>query len=211
MGLTNERSFFILRDVGKGKKGQATRQAIVARAVDLASTVGLDGVTIGMLADDLKVSKSGLFAHFGSKLNLQLAIIEAAKTEFTFTVMVPAIRKPRGEARVRAFFEKWVEWGERPGGCFFVSTASEMDDQPGPVRDALRQAQRDWLNELALAARIAVESKDFRADLDAQQFAFEFYSLMLGLHHFSRFLGDPKALKRTRHAFENLIEDARRR
>jgi AcrR family transcriptional regulator len=190
-------------------KGEVTRQTIVGRAIELAALVGLEGLSIGKLAEDLSLSKSGLFAHFRSKQNLQIQVIEAATDEFIQFVIVPAIRQPRGEPRVRAFFERWLAWGERPGGCLFVSAAAELDDQPGPTRDALCKAQRDWLDALAHGAKIAVEEGHFNKKLDTEQFAFELYSLMLGCHHFSRFMHDPKALKRTRKAFETLIDNAR--
>jgi AcrR family transcriptional regulator len=190
-------------------KGEATRQTILGHAMRLASHIGLEGLSIGKLAEDLDLSKSGLFAHFRSKQNLQIQVIEAAKAQFVAEVIVPAIQKPRGEPRIKAFFEQWILWGARPGGCLFVSASFELDDQPGPARDALVQAQRDWLDALATGARIAVEEGHFKKGLDPEQFAFELYSLMLGCHHFTRFMKDPKGLRRTRRAFEALLASAR--
>ncbi len=190
-------------------KGDITRQAIVERATALASVVGLEGLSIGGLAEELKLSKSGLFAHFGSKEALQVQVIEEAARQFVQEVVVKALTRPRGEPRVRAFIDSWLRWGERPGGCFFVAAVSELDDRPGPARDALAKTQRDWMDALATAARIAVEEGHFRRDLDPQQFAHELYSLMLGHHLFSRFLRDPKALQRTRRAFDALLAAAR--
>jgi AcrR family transcriptional regulator len=191
-------------------KGQATRQAILERGFTLAAVNGLDGLTIGRLADELDLSKSGLFAHFGSKEALQVAVIEEAARQFVQAVMVPALREPRGEPRVRAMFERWMAWGERPGGCLFVSASSELDDKPGPARDALARTLKDWLDQLAQAARIAVAERHFRADLDPHQFAFDTYSLMLGYQLFSKFLRDPASVARTRDAFEALVASARR-
>jgi AcrR family transcriptional regulator len=190
-------------------KGQTTRQAIVEKASSLAAVVGLEGLSIGRLADDMGLSKSGLFAHFGSKEALQVQVIDEAARQFVQEVMVKALTKPRGEPRVRAFFDAWLRWGDRPGGCFFVAATTELDDRPGPAREALSKTMRDWLDALATAARIGVEEGHFRKDLDPHQFAYELYSLMLGHHMFARFLKDPKALARTRRGFDALVASAR--
>jgi AcrR family transcriptional regulator len=189
-------------------KGQETRQAIVTRAIRLASIVGLEGVTIGRLAEELKLSKSGLFAHFRSKENLQVEAVHTAAELFLEAVMVPTEREPQGIDRVRAFFDNWLAWGDSPAGCFFVSAAVELDDQPGPARDALVKAHRDLRDALTTAAQIAVEKGHFRPDLDAEQFAFELYGIVLSAHHFHRFVRDPDTLARTRTAFERLVSDA---
>jgi AcrR family transcriptional regulator len=190
-------------------KGEETRQAILARAFELATVVGVSHVTIGRLAEETKLSKSGLFAHFGSKEALDVAIVEEASRQFVQSVMVPALREPRGEPRVRALFENWIAWGQRPGGCFFVGACAELDDRPGPPRDALIRASRDWIDELAKAARIAVREGHFAASTDAEQFAFELYGIMLSCHQFSRFLREPDALARARAAFERLVVSSR--
>jgi AcrR family transcriptional regulator len=190
-------------------KGEETRQAILGRAFELASVVGVNGLTIGRLAEETGLSKSGLFAHFGSKEALDVAVVEEASRQFVQEVMVPALVQPRGEPRVRALFERWVVWGQRPGGCFFVGASAELDDRPGPPRDALVRACRDWVDELAKAAQIAVREGHFRADLDTDQFAFEIYGIMLSFHQFHRFLHDPAAIARTRSAFERLLTTAR--
>jgi AcrR family transcriptional regulator len=190
-------------------KGEETRQAILSRAFELATVVGVSGLSIGRLAEATGLSKSGLFAHFGSKEALEVAVVEEAARQFVQEVMVPALRHPRGEPRVRALFEQWLVWGQRPGGCFFVGASAELDDRPGPARDALVRASKDWLDELAKAARIAVAEKHFRADLDADQFAFELYGTMTVGHMFMRFIRDPKALDKTRNSFERLVTAAR--
>jgi AcrR family transcriptional regulator len=189
-------------------KGAETRQAILARAFELASVVGVNGLTIGRLAEETGLSKSGLFAHFGSKEALDVAIVEEASRQFVQEVMVPALREPRGEPRVRALFDRWVVWGQRPGGCFFVGASAELDDRPGPSRDALVRACSDWVDELAKAARIAVRETHFAPDLDPDQFAFELYGIMLSYHQFHRFLREPQAIERTRKAFEHLLATA---
>jgi AcrR family transcriptional regulator len=190
-------------------KGEETRHAILSRAFELANVVGVSGLTIGRLAEATGLSKSGLFAHFGSKEALEVAVVEEAARQFVQDVMVPALRKPRGEPRVRALYDRWIAWGERPGGCFFVGASAELDDRPGPPRDALAQACKDWVDALATAAQIAVTGGHFRSELDPQQFAFELYGIMLGLHTYHRFLRDKSSLARANEAFERLISAAR--
>ena len=190
-------------------KGEQTRQAILAKAFELAKTVGLSGLSIGRLAEDTGLSKSGLFAHFGSKEALLVAVVQEAARQFVEFVMAPALQQPRGEPRVRALFDRWVQWGLRPGGCFFVAAVAELDDQPGPPRDALVQTCKDWLDALATAARITVAEGHFRADLDPDQFAFDVYSVMLGFHTYQKFLRAPDSLARARVALERLLESAR--
>jgi AcrR family transcriptional regulator len=190
-------------------KGDDTRQAILERAFELASVIGVSGLTIGRLAEEMGLSKSGLFAHFGSKEALDVAVVEEASRQFVQEVMVPALREPRGEPRVRALFERWLVWGQRPGGCFFVGASAELDDRVGPSRDALARADKDWLDELAKAARIAVREGHFATTIDPDQFAFELNGIMLSFHQFHRFLREPEALVRTRRAFDRLVGWAR--
>ena len=194
-------------------KGELTRQSILKHAANLATEVGLDGLTIGRLADDLGLSKSGLFAHFQSKELLQLAAMEFAAQRFIDTAVKPSLTAPRGEPRVRALFENWLAWPKKsglPGGCFFVAVATELDDQPGPVRDRLVQLQRDWLDAIAQAVRIAMSEGHFRKEVDPDQFAYETYGIMLVNHHFTRLLRDPKAENRARKAFEGLLAKSRK-
>jgi AcrR family transcriptional regulator len=190
-------------------KGEATRQAILACAFDLAKTVGLSGLSIGRLAEDTGLSKSGLFAHFGSKEALLVAVVEEATRQFVAFVMAPALARPRGEPRVRALFERWTHWGQQSGGCYFVAAVAELDDRPGAPRDALIQACKDWLDAIATAARIAVTEGHFRGDLDPEQFAFDCYSIMLGFHTYQKFLRSPDSLARSRASLERLLATAR--
>lgn len=190
-------------------KGEETRHAILARAFELATVVGVSGLTIGRLAEETGLSKSGLFAHFGSKEALEVAVVEEASRQFVQEVMVPALRQPRGEPRLRALFDRWVAWGQRPGGCFFVGASTELDDRPGPPRDALVRAIKDWVDELAKAVRIAISEGHFRPDVDPDQLAFEIYGVMLGMHTFYRFLREPTSLERTRMALDRLLDAAR--
>jgi AcrR family transcriptional regulator len=190
-------------------KGEATRHAILARALELAKLVGLSGLSIGRLAEDTGLSKSGLFAHFGSKEALCVAVVEEAARQFVASVIAPALQKPRGEPRVRALFDRFIDWGQQPGGCFFVAAIAELDDQPGPPRDRLIQSCKDWLDALATAARITVAEGHFRADLDPEQFAFDVYGVMLGFHTYLKFLRAPDALARARASLERLLAGAR--
>lgn len=192
-------------------KGAETRERILDRALRLASRDGLEGLTLGSLASELRLSKSGLFAHFRSKEDLQIQVLQEIVTRFRETVILPALSAPRGEPRVRAIFENWIKWESdkgMPGGCPMVAASVELDDRPGPPRDLLVNAQTLLMATLAKAARIAIESGHFRPDLDCEQFAFEFYSLMLGFHHAARLLRDDKAEDRTRTAFNHLVSRA---
>ena len=193
-------------------KGEATKDAILDRALSMATQTGLEGLTMGTLAKEVNLSKSGLFAHFQSKEQLQLDVLETAIARFVEQVVAPALREPRGEPRVRALFERWLQWEAAkflPGGCPFLAMANELDDRPGPLRDRLVGCMRDWLQTLATAARIAVSEGHFRADLDTEQFAFNLKANILAYHHFSRLLRDPAAEERARQAFEALLAASR--
>lgn len=191
-------------------KGEATRERILDRAVLLAATVGLEGLSLGDLAKATSMSKSGLFAHFDSKEDLQLHVLETARGHFVESVVAPAIREPRGEPRVRALFENWLTWEETrtPGGCPFVAAAHELDDRPGLLRDALFGAQSEWVATIATAAGIAVDEGHFSAELDVEQFAYEMYALFLGFHFYHRLLRDPASANRARASFERLLENS---
>jgi len=190
-------------------KGEATRQAILERAFEHAKQLGLSGLSIGRLAEDTGLSKSGLFAHFGSKEALQVAVVDEAARQFVEFVLAPALQRPRGEPRIRALFDRWVEWGARAGGCFFVGAIAELDDRSGPPRDRVAQTCKDWIESLATAARIAIAEGHFRAELDPEQFAFDAYGIMLGFHVYQRFLRAPESLARARASFERLVAAGR--
>ena len=189
-------------------KGAETRERILDQAVRLASRDGLEGLTIGSLSSELGLSKSGLFAHFGSKDELQLQVLQAAVERFTETVIRPGLAAPRGEPRIRAIFENWLAWSnapDMPGGCVLVAASTELDDRPGPQRDFLAQAFRSRAAFMAKAARLAVESGPFRPDLDSEQFAFEVDAIVLGYHHAQRLMRNPKAGELARGSFERLL------
>jgi len=193
-------------------KGEETRAMILNHALALVSQYGLESISIGQLAKEVGMSKSGLFAHFESKENLQLEVLRSAVDRFVQGVLAPALKEPRGEPRVRKLIENWLAWAEekfQPGGCVFLGVASELDDRPGPLRDFLVDTQRDWLSGLATSATIAVREGHFRADLDVEQFAYEVYSITLSYHHFRRLLRDAQAARRAQASFEALLADAR--
>ncbi len=193
-------------------KGETTKTAILERASKLASAIGLEALTIGNLAAAMEMSKSGLFAHFGSKENLQLEVLRYSARCFLDDVVRPAFQQAPGEPRVLAIFEYWLRWvkaNQLEGGCLFIQSATEFDDQPGPVRDCLEYSQREWLDGLAESARRAVAINHFRSDLDAEQFAFEFYALLLGYHNSQRMLRDPRSEDRVRKAIAGLLAQSR--
>lgn len=192
-------------------KGQLTRHAVLDQAARTASAVGLRGVTIGSLADVMHMSKSGLFAHFGSKESLQLATVRHTRDQFVNLVIRPALAAPRGEPRMRALFENWLEWDTSvlPGGCLFVAAAVEFDDEPGAVRDELVRNQVDLGETIARVFRGGITEGHFRHDADPEQFAFHMHGILLAFHQHSRLLSDPLAAQRARRALDTLLDAAR--
>jgi AcrR family transcriptional regulator len=188
-------------------KGQQTRATILDAALGLASHMGLEGLSIGALAEVTQMSKSGVFAHFGSREELQISVIREYHARFEEEVFFPAVREPRGLPRLRALFERWIRRVsvELDSGCIYISGAVEFDDRPGPVRDALAQMVRAWHAALERAIRIAVDEGHLRADTDAAQMLFEIHGLILALHHDARFLRQAGVLDRARAGFERLI------
>src|SRR5207237_6016610 len=191
-----------------------TRVPIVRHGWQLSSAEGLDGLRRGGLASELGLSKSGLFAHFGSKEELQLAVLKLVAERFEREVLQPAFRAPRGEPRIRRIFDRWMDWvsDAAQGGCPFVAASFELDDRiDSRPRGYLVTAQRLLLATLARAAQLAKEEGHFRPDLDTEQFAFELDGVMLSFSHWKRLLRDSRAEGRAREAFERLIADARSR
>jgi AcrR family transcriptional regulator len=193
-------------------KSTDTRDRILDQALQLASVDGFDGLTIGRLASEVGLSKSGLFAHFRSKEELQLAVLATATAKFTEVVVRPALGAQRGEPRVRALFERWLAWERHesvPGGCVFMQLGVELDNRPGPARDELVITQRRWLDSLAKAADIAVETGHFRPDLDRQLFAFQLFGILSSYYHLKRLLRDESAEEKASQTFEVLLQWAR--
>jgi AcrR family transcriptional regulator len=182
-----------------GGKGAGTRATILARALDIASVDGLEGLTIGRLSGELEMSKSGLFAHFGSKQELQLATVGAAAERFRGAVIEPALAAPDGAPRLRAIADAYLAHLEDddyyPGGCFWAATSAEYDDRPGPVREAIAAALDAWLGELERQALIAGSS-------DPGRFAFELYSVVMGANSRYRMSGDRAVFGYARDAIE---------
>ncbi len=185
-------------------KGAATRSAILDRAVDLASAEGLEGLTIGRLAGQMEMSKSGLFAHFGSKQELQLATVEAAADRFRRAVIDPVLELPDGAGRLRAMVDAYLDHLEvsgYSGGCFWGSTVAEYDDRPGPVRDAIAAAIEAWLAELEREARAAGLDDPPRA-------AFEIYSVVMGANSRHRLSGERRGFDYAREFADRMLGEA---
>jgi AcrR family transcriptional regulator len=189
-------------------KGEQTRTAILDAALNVASRLGLEGLTIGTLADATGMSKSGLFAHFGSREDLQLAVLEHAARRYGETVLMPALKIERGLPRLRAMFERWLDWAIAsglPGGCIMIAAAAEYDDRPGPIRDAVIANQHRGNALTQKAVRLAIEEGHLRRDTDPEQISFELLGIVLAAHNHRRLLGDKEARKRALLAFEQLI------
>jgi len=188
-------------------KGRQTRATILDAALALASQMGLEGLSIGALAEVTQMSKSGVFAHFGSREELQISVVRQYHAKFAEEVFEPAMRAPRGLPRLRALFDRWFKRVsvEIDAGCIYISGAVEFDDRPGPVRDALVDMVQTWRNALERAVHLAVEQGHLRADTDPQQFLFEVHGLILALHHDARFLRHPGADERARAGFDNVL------
>jgi AcrR family transcriptional regulator len=193
-------------------KGDQTRESILETALDQASLVGLDGLSIGALAKQTGLSKSGLFAHFGSKEALQVAILTSAAWRFAKIVVAPAERQAKGIDRLRALFENLLDWTEKGGlrgGCIFLSAAMELDDREGPVRDLLVETQHNWLRTLAKAVERAVREGELDAGLNSEDLAHDIHGIYLAYHQAKRLLRDPGAKGRAQRAFETLITNNR--
>ena len=193
-------------------KGERTRQSILERAVDLASLEGLEGLTIGRLADDLGMSKSGLFAHFGSKEDLQLATLQAAGERYINAVLRPAYREPRGLPRLLALCRHWMEYLNGrvfPGGCFFAAASFEFDGRPGPVRDSIARYMDEWVAALEKTVTMARDEGHLRPDVDVKQLAFELNSLFFGANFAWELRTDSDALQRAYRAMEARLESVR--
>jgi AcrR family transcriptional regulator len=190
------------------QKGQQTRAVILEAALGLASHMGLEGLSIGALADVTGMSKSGVFAHFGSREELQISVIREYHARFEEEVFYPSLNEPRGLARLRGLFERWVKRVsiEVDSGCIYISGAVEFDDRPGPVRDALASMVQTWHNALERAIRLAISEGHLAPDADPMQMLFEVHGFILALHHDARFMRNPGALDRARSGFERLVQ-----
>lgn len=189
------------------QKGQQTKQSIVDAALGLAAQIGLEGLSIGALAEVTQMSKSGVFAHFGSREELQISVIREYYARFADEVFFPAMDQPRGLPRVHALFSNWMTRVavEIQSGCIFISGAVEFDDRPGPVRDALASSVKTWLNAVYRAVVQAKAEGHLNSDADEEQMAFEIHGLILAAHYEARFLKNPGATGRANTGFKNIL------
>ncbi len=192
-------------------KGEQTRQAILDEAFSLASCIGVGGLSIGVLAERTNMSKSGLFAHFGSKEELQLAVLRESQRRFADVVLRPALRQPRGLARLRAMLVNWLDWTravDLPGGCVINAAAAEFDDQPGALRDEVRNALLALRRSLGEIVAKAIETGELRPDTDIEQFVFELNGIYQATQQNRRLFNDPDADRRALAAFDRLVRDS---
>lgn len=191
-------------------KGEQTRQAILDEAFSMASRIGVGALSIGVLAERTRMSKSGLFAHFGSKEELQLAVLRESQARFAEVVLRPALRLPRGLGRLRAMMINWLDWTRAvnlPGGCVINAAALEFDDQPGPLRDEVKNSLLALRRTLAETVAKAVETGELRPDIDIEQFVFELNGIYQATQQNRRLFSDPDADRRALAAFDRLVRD----
>ncbi len=188
-------------------KGQQTKAVIIDAALGLAAQIGLEGLSIGALAEVTQMSKSGVFAHFGSREELQISVVREYHQRFEQEVFFPALKQPRGLPRLRAMFANWMKRtsAEIDSGCIYISGAVEFDDRTGPVRDALADSVNTWLAAMYRAVVQAKAEGHLRADADEKQIAFEIHALILALHYEARFLRSPESLERANIGFDNIL------
>ena len=199
-----------MNSVPQTAKGATTREAILASAYELAREEGLEGLSIGAVAASAGMSKSGVFAHFGSREQLQLALLESVAARFLEFIKTPAIHEPRGLPRLRKMAERWSEWGRiHQRGCVLLSAAVEYDGRSGPLRERVLRQQADWRDQLRRAIKLAIDVGHLRTDTDGTQLAFEIYALMLGLHHDAGLFGYEEARLRADAGLERLFASYR--
>ena len=206
--LKRDRAASVNEAVPKNQhKGQQTKAAIVDAALGLATQIGLEGLSIGALAEVMHMSKSGVFAHFGSREELQISVVREYHSRFEEEVFLPALRQPRGLPRLCAMFQNWMNRTsiEIDSGCIYISGAVEFDDRPGLIRDALADSVRSWLAAMDRAVVQAKEAGHLSRDADEHQIAFEIHGLILALHYEARFLKTPGSIDRAKTGFANIL------
>jgi AcrR family transcriptional regulator len=193
------------------RKGELTRAAILDVALELASREGLEGLTIGLLADKMNMSKSGVFAHFGSREDLQMEVLKLYHHRFEQEVFFPSVKEARGIPRLQAMFARWIKRVsvEIASGCIYISGAVEYDDRPGPIREELVAMVRAWQGALLRCVEQCIAAEQLQPDTDAQQMVYEMYGLILALHHDARFLRRPGSVDRAKVGFDRLLENYR--
>ncbi len=192
------------------RKGQQTRAAIVMAALEQAARTGLEGLTIGALAEQMHMSKSGVFAHFGSREDLQIAVLKAYELRFIDEILKPSLVRARGLPRLLAIISQWLERTviEAALGCIWISGASEYDDRPGAVRDELVSMVQGWQQEISRAIAQSIEAGHLRPDTDVDDVVFGLYGVILVLHHDARLMRSAQALPRARRAIGTLLRQA---
>jgi AcrR family transcriptional regulator len=191
-------------------KGEDTKRIILNAGLKMATKLSLESVSIGNLAKATRMSKSGLFAHFHSKENLQIDILKHAGELFAEKVVIPALMEKAGIPRIKSLVENWIAWSTKlSGGCIFVSSSAEFTDRPGKVRDYILKQQEDWIDSLRQIALSAIRVGDFREGIDCDQFAFDLYSLLLGFHLYDKMLNNAETDKRQAAALEKLLDNYR--
>ncbi len=174
--------------------------------LNLASQIGLQAISIGSLAKATQMSKSGLFAHFKSKENIQISILRHTGQLFAEEVVVPALKVEPGTPQIKALVHNWVHWtADLPGGCIFIQAAYDFKGRPGKVRDYLIQQQQAWINNLRRIAKSAIKAGHLREDVDRDQFVFELYSLLLGFHLYYTLLRTENIQQHQEAALESLL------
>ncbi|WP_454766313.1 TetR family transcriptional regulator C-terminal domain-containing protein [Cupriavidus campinensis] len=194
------------------QKGQLTRTAIIEQAFQSAARVGFEQLSLATLAADTNMSKSGLYAHFRSKEALQEAVLERAAERFNDVVVRPAMRQPRGVARLQALFDGYMNWlgaTVTQGRCLFMALSQEYRDKPGVIRDKLVQSFKDWHSTICRVITDAVDEGELRADIDPRQFAFEMEGIGMSFQSAFKLMGRSDADVMARHAFARLLDDAR--
>lgn len=194
------------------RKGELTRAAILEAALLVAARDGLEGVTIGILADRLSMSKSGVFSHFGSREELLIATLKEYEARFLASVLHPAVLETRGLSRLKAILGNWFTrlGHETTEGCLYISAGVEYDDRPGPVREELVRMLGDWENELKRSLEQCIETKEMRADMPIDLVVFELYGMALGFHHNARFMGRNNGSVLIRQVFERILNQYQR-
>ncbi len=191
----------------ESKKGSVTKSLILQSALEIASKSGLEGITIGHLAESVGMSKSGVFAHFGSREELQIEVIRKYYEYFSELVFIPALTKAKGLPRLRQMIDSWlkISVGENTSSCFFIAGAAEFDDRPGIVREELMRSVEDWRTALLRAIKESISARHLKKSVVPQEMLFHLYSIVLGAHHDSRFLQNPKSLALANKLIKNIF------
>ena len=184
-----------------------TKRAILEKGLEMASNLSLEAITIGGLAKEMNMSKSGLFAHFQSKENLQVEILNYAAQIFSEQVILPTLKIERGIPRIRAIFNNWIKWGAKSsGGCIFVNATTEFNDRPGNIQNILLAQQKQWMDVLKRIGESAIKAGAIKPDSDCEQFAYDLYSLVLGYYYYDQLLQDPKIEQRKEKSLNQFLE-----